>query len=180
MICDRIEMLIVFQWWSRALVSVSCLFRGCLRSWIVVLDPQLGLREGIVLHVFCECKCECEYEATWVRTTPQPPYQPKAGRIDTTILGVEEMCFLFKLKLLLRKHTIVKNVATILGNRQAWMMCFSIGRRAYHSQNVYYVWILQTMDKRDDKHPTRYCVLCCFRIVSQSSRPVVFSFSFLN
>ena len=53
--CDRFEVLIVFQWSSRAVVCVSCVFCGCLRCWIVVLDPQLGFCEGVVLHVFCEC-----------------------------------------------------------------------------------------------------------------------------
>ena len=55
MICDRIEMLIVFQWWSRALVCVSCLFRGCVRCWSMVLRP--GVLAGALsgLHVFCEC-----------------------------------------------------------------------------------------------------------------------------
>ena len=55
MICDRIEMLTVFQGWSRALVSVSCLFRGGLLCWIVVLRP--GVLAGALsgLHVFCDC-----------------------------------------------------------------------------------------------------------------------------
>ena len=55
MICARSESVRVSRWWSRALVCVSCVFCGCLLCWSVVLGPRLGLREGVVLHVFCEC-----------------------------------------------------------------------------------------------------------------------------
>ena len=55
MICDRSESVRFSRWWFRALVSVSCVFCGCVRGWIVDLGPRLGLRERIVLHVFYEC-----------------------------------------------------------------------------------------------------------------------------
>ena len=40
MIRDRIELLSVPVWWSRCVVCVSCVFRGGVRCWIAVLDPQ--------------------------------------------------------------------------------------------------------------------------------------------
>ena len=58
MICDRFEVLIVFQWSSRALVCVSCVFCACLGCWIVVLRPGVfrpgAFRIVCVLRVFCE------------------------------------------------------------------------------------------------------------------------------
>ena len=54
MICDRIQVLIVFQCRSRALVCVSCVL------WLHalldrVLDPRASICQSVFLHVFCEC-----------------------------------------------------------------------------------------------------------------------------
>ena len=45
----------IFQWSSRALVSVSCVFCGCLLCWIVVSRPGANRRFDVVLYVFYEC-----------------------------------------------------------------------------------------------------------------------------
>ena len=55
MICDRLDVLMLFQWSSQVLVCVSCVVCGCLRCWIVVLGPRLQLCGRVVLHVVCEC-----------------------------------------------------------------------------------------------------------------------------
>ena len=55
MICDRIQVLIVFQCRSRALVCVSCVFWGCVRCWSMVSRPGANRRFDVALYVFCEC-----------------------------------------------------------------------------------------------------------------------------
>ena len=55
MICDRIQVLIVFQCRSRALVCVSCVFCGCVRCWSMVSRPGANRRFDVALYVFCEC-----------------------------------------------------------------------------------------------------------------------------
>ena len=77
---DRHDSVSVLRWWSRALVSVSCVFCGCLLWWSVVLRPGVFgpavFRIACVLRVFrkcdlesdcewrfeCECECVCEGE----------------------------------------------------------------------------------------------------------------------
>ena len=44
MIRDRVESLSVPVWWSRCVVCVSCVFRGGVRCWIMVLVPRLRFR----------------------------------------------------------------------------------------------------------------------------------------
>ena len=57
MICVRSELVITFCLASLVLVHVSCVFRGCLRCWIVVLDhlcqPSRCLFFVRVLWMFC-------------------------------------------------------------------------------------------------------------------------------
>ena len=51
MIRDRVELLSVPVWWSRCVVCVSCVFRGGVRCWIVVLDPRLGLAPSAFVNL---------------------------------------------------------------------------------------------------------------------------------
>ena len=55
MICDRLDVLMLFQWSSRVLVCVSCVFCGCLLCWSVVSRPGVNRRFDVVLYVFYEC-----------------------------------------------------------------------------------------------------------------------------